>query len=52
MKLQASGPANLFKKRLWHRCFFSSEFCEIFNNTSFTEQVLLPASENSESYFW
>ena len=43
-------PATLLKKRLWHRCFFS-EFCEISNNTFFTEYLLATASDYFNSNF-
>ena len=32
------------KKRLWHRCLFSCEFCEIFRNTFFHITPLVAAS--------
>ena len=35
--------ATLLKHRLWQ--MFSCEFCEIFKNTSFTEQLQMNASE-------
>ena len=43
-------PATLLKKRPWHRCFFS-EFCEISNNTFFTEYLLATASDYFYSNF-
>ena len=35
-------PATLLKKKLWHRCV--CEFCQIFNNTFFTEHLWATAS--------
>ena len=37
-------PATLLTKRLWHRCF-PVNFCEISNNTFFTEHLWATASE-------
>ena len=36
----------LLKKRLWHRCLFSYEFCEISKNIFFDRTPLLAASES------
>ena len=32
-------PATLSKRRLWHKCLFSSEFCQISKNTVFIEHL-------------
>ena len=45
-KVAGLRPANLLKKRLWHRCF-PVKFCEIFKNTFFYRTALVAASENS-----
>ena len=38
-KVAGLRSAVLLKKRLWHRCKFSYEFCEISKNTFFTEHL-------------
>ena len=44
-KVAGPRPATLLKKRLWHRCLFSCEFCEISKNNFSYRTPLVAASE-------
>ena len=49
-KVAGLRPAPLLKKRLWHRCLFSCEFCGIFKNTFFKEHFRETDSVDSLAY--
>ena len=49
IKLQASQPATLLKKRLWHRCF-PVNFAKFLRTTFFIEHLWVTASGNIMSY--
>ena len=50
IKLPASKPATLFKKRLWHRCF-PVNFVKFLRTAFLTEKVWTTATKNYSLFY-